>query len=289
VCPSRGREVDGGLGIYLRPGEIDEAVRALAAGPLAVLAGGTDFYPARVGRKVAEDVLDITGIAALRGIVEAADHFRLGAATTWSELIAAELPPCFDALKRAAREVGGVQVQNAGTLAGNLCNASPAADGVPCLLALDAALELVSRAGTRTVPLVEFITGNRRTARRRDELVTAIVVPKPRHAARSTFLKLGARRYLVISIAMVAAVLETEAGRIAAARLAVGACSAVAQRLPEAERALTAQKFAPGLGALVHEAHLAMLAPIDDIRGAAAYRREAALVLVRRALEELAA
>jgi CO/xanthine dehydrogenase FAD-binding subunit len=275
------------VGIYLRPSEVEEAVRALAATPLAVLAGGTDFYPARVGRPVEEDVLDVTGIGALKGIVETAAEFRIGAAATWSDLVAAELPPLFDGLRRAAREVGGAQIQNAGTIAGNLCNASPAADGVPCLLALDAAVELASLSGTRRLPLDEFVTGNRRTARRRDELVTAIVVPKPAHAARSTFLKLGARRYLVISIAMVAATLEVEAGRVADARVAVGACTEVARRLPALESALAGRP----LGALadtVAQDHLSGLAPIDDVRGTAEYRRDAALVLVRRALAELA-
>jgi CO/xanthine dehydrogenase FAD-binding subunit len=275
------------VAIYLRPDEVEEAVRALASAPLTILAGGTDFYPARVGRPVAEDVLDVTAIGALRGITETADRFRLGAATTWSEVMQAELPPLFDGLKLAAREVGGAQIQNAGTLAGNLCNASPAADGVPCLLALDADIELASVGGTRVLPLAAFITGNRRTARRRDELVTALLVPKPARPARSTFLKLGARKYLVISIGMVAATIEIADGRIAAARVAVGACSEVAQRLPALEAALAGRPLGE-LAAAVEPAHLAPLAPIDDVRGTAEYRREAALVVARRALEALA-
>jgi CO/xanthine dehydrogenase FAD-binding subunit len=275
------------VAIYLRPGEVEEAVRALASTPLTILAGGTDFYPARVGRPVAEDVLDVTAIGALRGITETADRFRLGAATTWSEVIQAELPPLFDGLKLAAREVGGVQIQNAGTLAGNLCNASPAADGVPCLLALDAEIELASVGGTRVVPLAAFITGNRRTTRRRDELVTAVLVPKPARPARSTFLKLGARKYLVLAIALVAASVEIADGRVAAARVAVGACSEVAQRLPALEAALAGRPLGE-LAAAVEPAHLASLSPIDDVRGAAEYRREAALVVVRRALGALA-
>jgi CO/xanthine dehydrogenase FAD-binding subunit len=275
------------VAIYLRPDEVEEAVRALASAPLTILAGGTDFYPARVGGPVAEDVLDVTAIGALRGITETADRFRLGAATTWSEVMQAELPPLFDGLKLAAREVGGAQIQNAGTLAGNLCNASPAADGVPCLLALDADIELASVGGTRVLPLAAFITGNRRTARRRDELVTALLVPKPARPARSTFLKLGARKYLVISIGMVAATIEIADGRIAAARVAVGACSEVAQRLPALEAALAGRPLGE-LAAAVEPAHLAPLAPIDDVRGTAEYRREAALVVARRALEALA-
>src|SRR5438477_11035424 len=214
------------MGDYLRPTSLDEALQALAR-PWTVLAGGTDFYPARVGRAIDENVLDISAIAALRGIAAGPDGWRLGATTTWSQLLEAELPPLFDGLKQAAREVGGRQIQNAGTVAGNLCNASPAADGVPPLLTLDAEVELAGRAGTRRLSLSAFITGNRRTVRAPGELLVAIHVPKPTHAAQSAFLKLGARRYLVISIAMAAVTLETDSGRIAAARVAVGACSAV--------------------------------------------------------------
>src|SRR5690242_16469738 len=160
---------------YLRPTNLNEALQALAH-PHTVLAGGTDFYPARVGRAIDEDVLDITAIAALRGISAGAGGWRLGATTTWRELLDADLPPLFDGLKQAAREVGGRQIQNAGTLAGNLCNASPAADGVPPLLALDADIELAGPSGTRRLPLSSFITGNRRTALRPGELMVAIHV-----------------------------------------------------------------------------------------------------------------
>jgi CO/xanthine dehydrogenase FAD-binding subunit len=275
--------------MYLRPTQLADAVAALARAPLAVLAGGTDFYPARVGRAVADDILDITALAALKGIVEESDRFRVGAAVTWSELIAAELPGWFEGLKLAAREVGGVQIQNAGTVAGNLCNASPAADGVPALLALDAAVELVSQQGRRVLPLAAFITGNRRTARRADELMTAVLVPKPRHPARAAFAKLGARRYLVISIVMASAAIEIAETRVAAARVAVGACSPVAQRLPALEAALVGRAAAPGLGEAVAPEHLLALSPIDDVRGTAVYRREAGRTLVARLLEGLVA
>src|SRR5450631_4007111 len=146
------------MGAYLRPSRLEDALAALAR-PHVVLAGGTDFYPARVGRAIDEDVLDIGGMAVLRGISADAAGWRLGATTTWSELLEASLPPLFDGLKQAAREVGGRQIQNAGTIAGNLCNASPAADGVPGLLALDAQIELASRAGIRFLPLGAFIVG----------------------------------------------------------------------------------------------------------------------------------
>jgi CO/xanthine dehydrogenase FAD-binding subunit len=273
---------------YLRPAKLDEALAALAECKLTILAGGTDHYPARVGRTTDEDILDLTALASLKGISRTDGGWRIGATTTWSEVIEAPLPRMFDALKLAAREVGGVQIQNAGTVAGNLCNASPAADGVPALLALDAALELASGRGQRTVPLAQFITGPRTTVRAQDEMVTAILVPAPRHEARSDFLKLGARKYLVISIAMVATALEIESRTIRAARIAVGSCSPVARRLAALETELKDQKLDRNIGRLVRPEHFQMLEPIDDVRASAEYRMHAAMVLVRRSLERLA-
>lgn len=275
--------------MYLRPGTLDEAVAALSAPGGRILAGGTDIFPAAGDRPLAGPIIDISRLAELDGIVLGDDRIRIGARTSWSTIIAAKLPRCFDALKAAAREVGSVQIQNLGTIAGNLCNASPAADGVPLLLALDAAVELRSQAGTRTLPLFEFIAGNRRTARREDEIVTAVTVPRTIDAGASTFLKLGARRYLVISIAMVAAVVEADAdGRVRQARIAVGACSAVAQRLTALEQELVGAPARPGLGALARPEHLAPLSPIDDVRASASYRLDAAMTLVRRALDACA-
>ena len=203
------------MGAYLRPRRLEEALSALSR-PHTVLAGGTDFYPTRVGRTIEEDVLDIGGIADLRGITTTAGGWRLGATTTWSELVETDLPPLFEGLKQAAREVGGRQIQNAGTLAGNLCNASPAADGVPCLLALNAVVEFAEE-------------------------------------------------------------------RVTAARLAVGACSPVGQRLPALEAALIGAARGD-LAGRVEAEHLAPLTPIDDIRGSAGYRRDVVVTLVRRLL-----
>ena len=273
---------------YARPTRIDEALSLLARGDRTILAGGTDFYPSRVGMTPRDDVVDVTGLADLRGIRQGASDWRFGAAATWAEVIEAKLPPLFDGLKLAAREVGGMQIQNSGTIAGNICNASPAADGVPALLALDARVEIAAAASRRTLPLEQFILGPRKTALSAGELVTAIVVPRPLHAARSDFLKLGARKYLVISIAMVACVLEVEDGVVRTARVAVGSCSPVAIRLPDLERALAGKALDGDLAAQVQPEHLIRLSPIGDVRASAAYRKEAALTLIRRSLERLA-
>jgi CO/xanthine dehydrogenase FAD-binding subunit len=263
---------------------VDEALHVLASSDVQVLAGGTDFYPALGDRPLRKPVLDIWGIPELRGISRHSDYIRIGGLTTWTEIIRAPLSRCFDMLKGAAREVGSVQIQNRGTVAGNLCNASPAADGVPPLLALDARVELVSAGGTRQMPLSEFITGNRTTNRRRDELVSAVLIPHGMENAASVFQKLGARRYLVISITSVAAaVLWNEHREISAARVAVGSCSAVAQRLTKLENDLVGAG-SNDLAGLIRPEHLAPLAPISDVRASADYRLDASLTIIRRAL-----
>jgi CO/xanthine dehydrogenase FAD-binding subunit len=279
------------MGAYHRPNDLETALRLLAETGARPLAGGTDLFPADAARTAwgepgldQADLLDLAGLGTLAGIDELGDRIEIGALVTWAAAASAGLPAWFDAVGTAAREVGGAQIQNRGTIAGNLCNASPAADGVPPLLALDARVRLASLEGTRELALGDFVLGNRRTALQPGELLTHIVVPKPPAGARSVFLKLGARRYLVISIAMVASTITLDGtGRIGDARIAVGACSAVAQRLSALEARITGLTPAAA-AASVSSADLAGLAPIDDIRASADYRRHAALVLVRRAL-----
>jgi CO/xanthine dehydrogenase FAD-binding subunit len=276
---------------YARPKALDEAL-ALRESGAQIVAGGTDFYPARVGKPLYDRdvscVLDLTSLRELRGIREEVTQFRIGALTSWTAIAEAALPAQFYCLQAAAREVGGRQIQNRGTIGGNLCNASPAADGVPALLALGAEIELISRAGKRKLPLSDFILGPRRIALRPDEIASALLIPKPKGAAHSSFVKLGARKYLVISIVMAAGYLDVIGSRIVEARIAVGSCSPVAQRLPALEAALKGEVAISNLARLVKPEHLAPLAPIDDVRASADYREEAALVVVRRLLTELA-
>jgi len=280
------RAVLGARFLYLKPKTLAEAVSLLASPGGQILAGGTDFYPALGERLPHGRVVDITALGEIRGISVESEQIRIGGLTTWSEVIHTSLPRCFDALKAAAREVGSVQIQNRGTVAGNLCNASPAADGVPPLLALDAEVELASAAGRRRMPLAQFIAGNRQTLRRRDQILAAVLIPRRMEDAASAFVKLGARRYLVISIAMVAAVVQAdETGRVAEVHVAVGSCSAKAQRLDELEKDLAGLPAKAGIGRAVRAEHLNTLSPIDDVRATADYRRDASLTLVRRALE----
>ncbi|MEM6824757.1 MAG: FAD binding domain-containing protein, partial [Pseudomonadota bacterium] len=134
---------------YFSPTGLDDAIALLAGGNIRPLAGGTDIFPALGTTPLSHDLLDISRIPALKEIVVSETGVRIGAAATWSEIVAADLPRAFDGLKAAAREVGGRQIQNAGTLAGNICNASPAADSVPPLLTLGAEVELTGPGGRR--------------------------------------------------------------------------------------------------------------------------------------------
>ena len=268
---------------YAYPSDLEDALDILHRGSPCVVAGGTDVYPAMRQGVAPKDYLDVKHVAGLSAITKTGGKFRFGATVTWSDVAAADLPPAFDALKQAAQEVGSVQIQNAGTVAGNICNASPAADGVPPLLALNALVELASAArGMRILPLSEFITGVRKTVLAKDELVTAVLVPDAPSGMTSAFEKLGSRQYLVISISMTAANILLDAdGRIAQAHIAVGACSAVAQRLPVLEADLIDQRPDE---VEVTAVHLAPLSPIDDVRGSGTYRLEAAAEQCKRAI-----
>ena len=272
---------------YFRPQRLSEAVAHLALGPCRVLAGGTDLYPTAAAA-LHGPVVDLTAVSGLRGISRPDGALRIGAATTWTDIITAPLPPALHGLQQAARQVGGRQIQNAGTLGGNLCTASPAADGVPPLLALDARLELASAVGVRHLALADFLLGPRRTALMPGEVLGAVIIPKAALSGRAAFVKLGARSHLVISIVMVAARVVREGDTLRGVAVAVGSCSAVAQRLWQVEHALTGAPCAQIAARVRHDDVAAALAPLDDIRASASYRLAAATELVIRAVTEAA-
>ena len=275
--------------MFLRPGTLDEALAALAETRATVLSGGTDLFPALSFGPLRGAVLDISAISELKGIRFTDSYIEIGGRATWSEIVSANLPRGFDGLKAAAREIGAVQIQNQATVAGNICNASPAADGLAALMALDAELTLASHLRLRTLPLGDFVLGNRKTQLQPDELLTSMRIPRRLENAASSFLKLGARRYLVISIVMVAANLVADSERrIREALICVGSCSPKALRLVELERALAGWRLDAEISKLVRTEHFSTLTPIDDVRATAAYRRDAAETLVKRALEACA-
>ncbi len=273
---------------YEKPTTLSDALDLRAKAKWQVLAGGTDLYPATAAQVLPGDVLDIGGITALREIKRHGAGLRIGALTTWSDLAQAQLPPALAGLQAAARDVGAIQIQNAATIMGNLCNASPAADGVPPLMCLDAKIELCSHSGKRLVDLGDFITGNRKTVIRPNELATAIELPLKALSGSSAFVKLGARHSLVISIVMAAARTVVEDERLSQVALCIGAASLVARRLPALEAALvgkTPQEALTLIDTSVEADEIAaQLAPIDDVRATASYRAEIASQILRDAL-----
>jgi CO/xanthine dehydrogenase FAD-binding subunit len=271
---------------YASPVTLTEALAQRRAGA-RVLAGGTDLYPG-AGPSLAGPILDLSRIVGLQGIETLDGALRIGACTTWASIAGADLPPALWALQQAASQVGGRQIQNMGTIGGNLCNASPAADGVPPLLVVGAEVELVSPSGTRRTGLEAFITGPRQTALAADEILTAVWIPAAALQGKSVFIKLGARAHLVISIAMVAVRFVVIAGRVSQAMFAVGSCSGVARRLRGVEAGLINAPLASA-ASLIRDADVAAaLSPIDDIRATALYRNVAAAELLRRAILQVA-
>jgi CO/xanthine dehydrogenase FAD-binding subunit len=274
---------------YLRPSELSVALATLAAAPRVVLAGGTDLYATGtpVPPKLRQAVLDITSIEGLRGIRMDRAEVVVGATATWADVRAANLPIWFRGLKQAASQVGGAQIQNVATVAGNLCNASPAADGTPPLLALSALIDLACARGARTVALEEFVLGPRRTLCAADELVTAVRIPVRSSHARSVFYKLGARSFLVISIVSIAVTVDFDPnGRICYAGLAVGSCAERPRRLRSLESRLQGLDRTAAREMPIPE-EIPEISPIDDIRGTAAYRRDVLVTLLQRALREV--
>lgn len=272
---------------YTRPSRLKDALAQLADGGRVVLAGGTDLYPG-AGSSLQAPVLDVTDVDEMQGIT-LADGLRIGGAVTWAQIAAASLPPALGGLQQAAVQIGGRQVQNVGTLAGNICNASPAADGVPPLLTLDAMVELASPRGRRELPLAAFIQGPRRTARAPDELVVAVRLSPKALAGRGVFHKLGARAHLVISIVSVAVKCVTTGGIVSDIAIAAGACSAVPCRLPQIEAAVLGARSNQVATRVRFGDVAACLSPIADIRATADYRLHAVTELIRRAVQEAAA
>lgn len=276
------------MGIYHRPSKLKDALAVMAAVDARPIAGCTDVFAAIEAQELPGEVLDITGLKELKGITETKDFWRIGAATSWRDIRCFEFPPAFEMLRQAASEIGSVQIQNTGTIGGNICNASPAADGIPPLLALDAIVELRSQQGIREVALADFVTGARCIARQKGELVSAIVIPKGSATGRSCFVKLGARKHLVISISMVAVRLDIENSIILSSAIAIGACGPVAKRAWDLEDTLNG-KAIDAAHNLVARSHFdSLLSPISDIRGSADYRAVTVDELVRRSIKLLA-
>ena len=269
--------------MYYRPDKINEALDSLSREKLTIAAGCTDLLPSTQQDNLGDNILDISGIKSLRNIDFENGFRRIGSGVTWTDIVENNnLPNCYDMLKECSLQIGSQQIQNLGTIGGNLCNASPAADGVPCLLSLDASIELLSLNGKRVLKLEDFIKGSRETELKNNEILSAILIPKEAEIGRSSFLKLGARKYLVISIAMIACKLNLEKDIISDIAISVGSCSAVAKRIKSLENLLIGKSIKDELTTIILNYNYEnYLSPINDIRGTNNYRLKASKVLVK--------
>ncbi len=234
--------------------------------------------------------LSIWKFPELRGIEVTPDHVTLGALTTYTETRRNEvLAREFPLLSRAAAETGSIATQNRGTLGGNIANASPAADSPPALLVYEAELELVSVNSSRWVPYHGFWTGYKQTGLRADELIRRIRLPRTTDGWKHYYRKVGTRRAQAISKVCFAAAAHMDAGRIANVRIALGSVAPTVLRAVETEKALRDEKLTPAILIAAQDVLAREIAPIDDVRSTARYRRRIAQNLLAEFCEMLSA
>jgi CO/xanthine dehydrogenase FAD-binding subunit len=271
------------------PTSIAQAYELLAAGDgWRPIAGGTDLMVQITGELAPppDRVLDLWRLDELRGIEQRDGALVLGALTTYTEIRHSEL--CRDllpALVEASATIGAAQIQNRGTLGGNIANASPAGDTLPLLLAADAEIVLGSATGERTVKASDFWTGYRQTARRDDELVTRVRIPLP-PGRQMRFRKVGTRRAQAISKVVMALSWRPDAGVWRDVRLGLGSVAATPVRAPQTEWVL--EGAAPRAETADHAAATIAeeIKPIDDVRSTADYRRVVTARVLHRLLRE---
>jgi CO/xanthine dehydrogenase FAD-binding subunit len=253
-------------------------------------AGGTDLMVLlEAGKLPHRKFLNIWNLAELRGIAVNAQHVTLGALTTYAEVQRHEiLAREFPLLCRAAAETGSVATQNRGTLGGNIANASPAADSPPALVVYGAEIEVVSANGSRWVHYASFHTEYKKMNLRAGELIRAIRLPRTHAGWKQYFRKVGTRRAQAISKICFAAAGRVEAGRIADVRIALGSVGPTVLHAVRAEELLRGLRLGSVDLRAAQDALSAEIAPIDDMRSTARYRRHVARNLLAEFLEVLA-
>jgi xanthine dehydrogenase small subunit len=280
---------------FCRPGGLSEALDFLAQAPEGtrtfLMAGGTDIMVGVNSRALwPERVLDVWDLDELRAVELDESCLTLGALTTYTQMMRDErIRRAAPMLGEAAREVGAAQIQNRGTLGGNIGNGSPAGDTLPVLAAYEAELELLSAAGSRRVPFLDFYTGYRQSVLRPDELIYRVRIPVQGPEWRHFWHKMGTRRAQSISKVMAAALARVDGGRIAEVRIAFGSVAPTVIRARETERVLAGRPLDAEAVRLAREAVRLDVRPIDDVRSTARFRRQVSENLVARFLRGLGA
>jgi len=272
------------------PSRLSDAYALLAGGSLVPIAGGTDIMVRITGEigPVPEQMLDLSHLDALEGITVEEDSLVLGARTTYTDIRRSTL--CREhapALVEAAATIGAAQIQNRGTLGGNIANASPAGDTLPVLLAMDAEVEVGSHRGERRVRAAEFFPAYRQTALARDELILRVRIPLV-DGRETRFRKVGTRRAQAISKVVMAVAWRTRGSEwgMSDVRVALGSVAATPIRAAGAEAVLEGARPTPEVAAAAAEALAAELEPIDDVRSSADYRRMVAARVLHRIVRD---
>lgn len=289
------------------PGSLDEVCALLAdrhqrGQGTALLAGGTDWLvereagPVLPAEAVTPMVVDVSRLDALRGITlepgagGAPDVLRIGAGATYLELRRSALvQERLPLLERMSRDVGAIQIQARGTLGGNLATASPAADGVTALAALDAEVVVRSVRGERAIAFAELQTGYKKSTRAADEVIVAVRIALPRAGAAWAWRKVGTRRAQAISKVALAGIAEVDGGRVGRFGLGMASVAPVTARMPATRLLVSTTPLAELDARAVDEAVDADVSPIDDVRSTRAYRLHCARSVTRAWLRELGA
>src|SRR5581483_987578 len=276
----------------ISPASLAEALDVLSQdhGVWKPFAGGTDLMVLlEAGKLPHRNYVNIWNLKELRGIEVAEDHITLGALTTYTEI--QEHPILreeFPMLCQAARETGGIAIQNRGTLGGNIINASPAADSPPALLAYDAELELISKSGARRIRYSKFHTGYKQMDMRPEELLRAIRLPRVKQPISHYYRKVGTRKAQAIAKVCFAGVAKVDDGRLSHIRIALGSVAPIPLRCRQTEAALLNQKLDERLIKMGIDSLAAEISPIDDIRSSRDYRLRVSQNLLQDFLQHLA-
>jgi CO/xanthine dehydrogenase FAD-binding subunit len=277
---------------YFQPATLKEAFALLAqhAPQAKFMAGGTDLMVAMKAQKVTPAV--VVGLAKIPDMAgirydPAAKATRIGALATLGEVCGSPvIQQKFPHLAYAASLVGSKQIRNLGTLAGNICNASPSAETAAPLLTIDATVHIAGPDGARHVAIADFFTGPGKSVLEGSEVVTEVVLPDPEPGSSGAYIKLSPRRAMDLAVVGVAVLVQVRNGICSKARVALGAVAPTPIRVARAEAILSGKVADSGTLEAAGEAAMEACRPISDVRGSADYRRAMVGILVKRALKE---
>lgn len=280
---------------YAAPKSLDEALGILQQGEVTILAGGTDLMPQTKAGRIAfkPTLMNIGRVAGLSGITLDGDWLRIGATTTITAILNDPLVKQHaPVLAEACDHFASDQIRNAGTLGGNIGNASPAGDSLVPLIVLDAEVELASKPNgsvtTRRMPLAEFFAGPGKTKRAANELLTAVCIPLPKAGHVARFYKFGTRPALDIATISIGIAGVMRDGALTDARVAFGAVAPTPVRAPNTEAALEGRRLDDATIETAANAARDEVSPIDDVRATAWYRKELIHNMTKRMLDHVA-